>query len=163
MAVRDILTVMADQIRWLRDPDEQKAYMAGMLTGVRVAKVLVLQRIAGKFGPSLYGFASRTYMGPLRQGGMSVVEFIQGANIGTDGVVSLTEEMFSCPEMMQDRRLSQIFQRGFENGVDVIYIDGCKHFLEGYAYPSRQEAEEKVKEWMSDMEVVVTAKMASLQ
>jgi len=159
MALPDIISVISATGQWLKD-DEKKAYYSGALLGVRLGMVLAAKKLDRSWNGDLHGLASRTFMGDMRQSGMSCDDFIAGLSRGSQGVITLEPTQFPDPELMKGYDTGSRYASGIADAIEVVYTEGLRHFVGGYQY-SYEDGTTKLQQWARDMEVAVAQKRAS--
>jgi hypothetical protein len=154
MALPDIRSKLQEEAYWL-EGQELTAYLAGVLLGVRLSRQMVEKELSQEWDTGLNLLARQTFMGEMRQWGMTLIEFQQGLQRGSYGMVSLADDAFPHPQLME-RQVGTKYAAGILTAVNLIYIEGTKYFINGIAF-GREEGPPAYHEWINQQEGFVAA------
>lgn len=143
MATPDMRSIVEDLFRYDSETPEKLARYAGCVAGARLAQIMAQKRFSGDY----QSVASKTWMGPLRRGGMSVANFILALHSASYGELLIEALAFHAPELMVNDRTSSTYSHGMETIMSAIGYAGHRHFV---GISTRDDAWAQYQAWVEE-------------
>ena len=145
MSLPDVKSRVMEALVYMRG-NEGMAFLSGVWLGIRLTREMVTKELAGEWTTGLHLLASKTFMGDMRSWGMSMADFQIGLKAGSYDVISLPDEAFPHPELMENE-LGRNYAHGIFMAIQSVYQAGMAHFINGIAY-DREEGPIAFHEWI---------------
>jgi hypothetical protein len=143
MALPDIKFTVLDLFLNDSETPQKLATYAGCVAGARLTQIMAQKRFSDNYNY----IASKTWMGPLRMGGMSSAKFILALYTASEGLLMIEDLAFHAPELMFDRHASSAYSHGMETVMNAMSFVGHRRFFQ---FSTREEAWTQYQIWVDE-------------